>query len=120
MFGVSLTEGVCLLPKQMSALIVLVTTSGPKEARKITRALVREKLAACVNVIPRVGSTYWWRGKVETAREALMIIKTTSSRFPALEKRVRALHSYSVPEIIAYPVERGNPDYLAWIKNSLL
>lgn len=103
----------------MSALIVFVTTSNKDEANKLTKTLVEEKLAACVSVVPSITSTYWWQGKVEKAKEALLIIKTESSRFEALTKRIKSLHSYAVPEVLALPVVRGNQDYLKWLKKSL-
>lgn len=103
----------------MAALVVFVTVSNAREAKKIAQALVREKLAACVNEVPHVKSTYWWKGKIESAGEVLLIIKTQSAKFGALQNRIKALHSYTVPEIISLPIQRGNPDYLAWIKDSL-
>ncbi|MGA9882955.1 MAG: divalent-cation tolerance protein CutA [Candidatus Acidiferrales bacterium] len=101
-------------------IIVLVTCGSQKEARQIARALVEARLAACVNVLQAPAeSIYRWKGKVETAREFLLVIKTTRKRFAALETEVRRLHSYDVPEIIALPVERGSRSYLAWIDDSV-
>jgi len=99
------------------AIIVYVTTSTRKEADKISRVLVEEKLAACVSIIPGISSRYWWQGRIERAEEILLMIKTTPRRYKALEKRVRALHSYRVPEILATPVVQGNPAYIQWLKN---
>jgi len=100
-------------------IIVLVTCGSRKEARKIARALVEERFAACVSVLTApVESIYRWKGKVETAQELLLVIKTTRKRFAALEAEVRRLHSYEVPEIIALPIERGSKAYLAWIEES--
>jgi periplasmic divalent cation tolerance protein len=101
------------------AFIVYVTASGRREADKIAQALVDEKLAACVTIVPQVVSRYRWQGRIETSKEILLIIKTTSRRYPALEKRVRALHSYEVPEILAVPVIAGNPNYLQWLQKSV-
>lgn len=99
---------------------MLVTCGSAKEARKIARALVEGKLAACVNVLRApVESIYRWKGKVETAREFLLVIKTTRKRFAALEAKVRRMHSYDVPEIIALPIEQGSRAYLAWVEGSL-
>ncbi len=101
------------------AVVVLITTPGEKEALEIARTLVEEKLAACVNVIPKVSSIYRWRGKVEEDSEALMVVKTTPEAFERLQARVKELHSYTVPEIIALPIVEGNPDYLAWVRESV-
>jgi periplasmic divalent cation tolerance protein len=99
--------------------IVLITASGPQEAEKISSALVAERLAACVNTLPRVRSRYRWKGKVETASETLLIAKTRKDRMTRLIRRVKELHSYSVPEIIALPIAEGSAEYLAWIGASL-
>jgi periplasmic divalent cation tolerance protein len=120
--GMSRAGGLCLRAQEAmmtKALIVYVTAASRKEADKIAQALLTEKLAACVTIVPGVSSRYWWKGKMETAREVLLIIKTMPSRYKALEKRVRAQHSYDVPEILAMPVVTGNPAYLRWIKTSL-
>jgi periplasmic divalent cation tolerance protein len=98
---------------------VVYVTAPPSEAGRIAETLVQEKLAACVNIIPTVHSTYWWKGQVEKGEESLLVIKTLSEKFKALKKRVEAIHSYSVPEIIALPVAAGNAAYLGWIKDSL-
>jgi periplasmic divalent cation tolerance protein len=101
-------------------IVVLVTCGSQKEARHIARALVEARLAACVNVVQApVESIYRWKGKVERAREFLLMIKTSRKRFAALEAEVRRLHSYDVPEIIALPIERGSQPYLAWIDESV-
>jgi periplasmic divalent cation tolerance protein len=101
-------------------IVVLVTCGSAKEARKIGRALVEAELAACANIceLP-VGSIYRWKGHVKSAREFLMILKTTRKRFAAMEREVRRLHSYEVPEIIALPIERGSYDYLEWVSQSV-
>jgi periplasmic divalent cation tolerance protein len=103
----------------MKAMVVLVTVSSAVEGRKIGGSVVRKKLAACVNQVPGLVSTYWWKGKIETAREDLLIFKTSQSRVPALIKEVKKLHSYTVPEIIALPIVKGNKDYLKWIEDSI-
>jgi len=100
-------------------IIVLVTCGSQKEARKIARTVVEAGLAACVSVLTApVESIYRWKGKIESAREFLLIVKTTRKRFVALEAEVRRLHSYEAPEIIALPIERGSKAYLAWIDES--
>ena len=99
--------------------VVLITASGRKEAEKISKSLVSGRLAACVNVVPGIRSRYWWKGKIETARESLLIVKTRKSAVAGLIRKVRAIHSYAVPEIIALPVLEGNADYLKWIQDSV-
>lgn len=100
------------------ALVVLVTAPSAAKAARIARALVGERLAACGNVVPRLRSLFRWEGKVQDAAEALLILKTTRRRFPALRARVLALHPYQVPEILALTVEAGNAAYLDWIASS--
>jgi periplasmic divalent cation tolerance protein len=101
-------------------IVVLVTCGSAREARRIARALVDQSLAACVN-IPRVPveSIYRWKGKVESAAEVLLVIKTAKSRFAALQAAIESLHSYDVPEIIALPIVKGSADYLDWISELL-
>ena len=102
----------------MSAIVVIVTASNEEEAAKIGKALVDERLAACANIVPKIRSIYRWEGKVQDDPEALMLIKTTEDMFEALTARVKELHSYSVPEIIALPIGAGASDYLSWIEES--
>jgi len=97
------------------ALFVYMTAGSAEEARRIARALVEERLAACVNLVDGMESVYRWQGAVETARETVMIAKTRADRFEALRDRVRALHSYDTPCIVALPVGRGDAPYLDWI-----
>jgi len=104
---------------KMKALVVFVTASSRKEADKIAQCLVEEKLAACVSILPGVYSRYWWQGLIENQKELFLIIKTVPRRYKVLERRIRALHSYSVPEILAMPVVDGSPAYLQWIKKSV-
>lgn len=100
--------------------VALVTCGTAREARRIARALVEARLAACVNLLEaRVRSTYRWKGRVESAREVLLLIKTSRKRFAALRREVRRLHSYEVPEIIALPIVAGSADYLAWLADCL-
>jgi periplasmic divalent cation tolerance protein len=101
-------------------IVVLVTCGSRKEARKIARTLVERRLAACVNEIGApLRSVYRWKGKVETAEEFLLVIKTTKRRFAGLRDAVRELHSYDAPEIIALPVVEGSRAYLDWIGESV-
>jgi len=98
--------------------VVFITAATAEEAQRIGRALLDERLAACVNTLP-VHSAYWWRGAVEEAGETLLLVKTASRLLDALTARVRALHSYSVPEVIALPIVGGSADYLRWVEESL-
>ena len=100
--------------QETDAVVVYVTAPSTEEARSLARALVDERLAACVNLLP-VQSIYRWQGQVEDAAETLLVIKTRQARLDALAARVRALHSYTVPEIIALPVVGGSPPDLQWI-----
>jgi periplasmic divalent cation tolerance protein len=95
--------------------LVYMTASSREEARKIGRALVEERLAACANVIDGMESTYWWQGQLTEDREAVLIAKTRAELLPALTERVKALHSYSVPCVVALPILAGNPAYLDWL-----
>ncbi len=96
-------------------LLVLSTFPDAATARRIARQLVEAKCAACVNILPALESIYRWEGKVEEAKETLVLIKTTTDRFAALQDSLRQLHPYDVPEIIALPVDRGLPEYLRWV-----
>jgi periplasmic divalent cation tolerance protein len=100
-------------------LVVLVTTSSKEQAATIANALVSEQLAACVNIVERIESIYRWEGKIVQDSEALLVIKTTDGRYDDLERRVKQLHSYSTPEVIAIKIERGSSEYLRWIEESV-
>jgi periplasmic divalent cation tolerance protein len=99
--------------------IVFTTAGSEEEAQKIARQLVERGLAACVNIIPRIESIYRWQGNVESAREWLLIVKTTAERFPAVRDSIRELHSYDLPECIAVSVEDGSLAYLKWVEESV-
>jgi periplasmic divalent cation tolerance protein len=99
--------------------VVLVTSPNRSVSDKLSKGLVGKKLAACVNRVPGMTSRYWWKGKVETAQEELLIIKTVKTKLPALTKWVKANHPYEVCEVLALPVAGGNSDYLNWISQSL-
>ncbi len=98
-------------------ILVLTTVPDEKTGSAIGRKLVEERLAACVTASGAALSAYWWQGKVAQEREFVLLIKTRASLFDKLAARIKALHPYSVPEIIALPIERGSEDYLAWIRN---
>jgi periplasmic divalent cation tolerance protein len=100
--------------------IVLVTCGTLTEGRKIARSVVSKRLAACVNVVLSPADSYYtWKGKLEVAREYLLVIKTTKENLANLEKEVKRLHSYDVPELIALPVAAGSKDYLKWLEDSV-
>ena len=99
--------------------LVLVTVPDRKDARRIANALIKNKLAACVNIVGKVESLFWWEGKVDKASEALLIIKSKKALVPMLVKLVKSLHSYKVPEIISLPITSGFKPYLNWIDESL-
>ena len=99
--------------------IVFVTASSPKEARSIARAILKAKLAACVNIVPGVQSHFWWQGKLDSAHEELLVIKSNRRLFRKLCALVRAHHSYQVPEIIAVPVIDSEKTYARWWVKSL-
>jgi periplasmic divalent cation tolerance protein len=99
--------------------VVLVTCPTLVLARKIARAVVQKRLAACVNVVRSpIESFYTWKGKLESAREHLLLIKTTAARLPQLEKEVKRLHTYDVPEFVALPITEGSADYLSWLSET--
>lgn len=109
-------EGMAKVHQREKAIVVFVTASSEEEACRIGQRLVKERLAACVNLLPTVRSLFWWEGKVSEERETMMILKTRSSLFPGLARAVQAFHSYQVPEIVALPIQKGSADYLAWIQ----
>jgi periplasmic divalent cation tolerance protein len=100
---------------------ILVSTAPPDVAPGLARALVEERLAACVNVVPGVRSVYSWKGETRDDAESILLIKTTAERAPALARRLGELHPYEVPELVAIELAdgEGNPEYLAWVVDSL-
>jgi len=96
-------------------IVVLVTASNSEEAARLARALVEQRLAACVNVVSGLRSIYWWQGRVEDADEILLVAKTARHLLPAATRLVQSLHSYTVPEIIALPIVGGAAPYLEWL-----
>ena len=99
-------------------IVVLITAKDKAEAEKIAQGLISQKLAACCNIVASINSVYWWQGKVEDSPEALIIVKTQQKLFKELVQKVKELHSYTVPEIIALPIVEGSEDYLRWIDES--
>lgn len=98
--------------------VVFVTCKDKKEAEKISKDIVLRKLAACVNIIDRVESVFKWNGKLEKTRESLMIVKTTVLNLSKMQKRIKELHSYTCPEVIAMQISRSNKNYLNWVRRS--
>ena len=99
--------------------LVLTTVKNRTEAKRLSEKLVSEKLAACVSVLPNVSSTYRWSGELERARENLLLIKTSNKKLNRLISRIKELHSYEMPEVLVVPIERGTPEYLKWLEESL-
>jgi len=99
-------------------LLVFVTIASAAEGANLAAVLVGERLAACVNIVPSVQSVYRWQGQVQHDNEALLVVKTVRSRYDDLERRIREIHPYTTPEIIATPIERGLPAYLQWLRES--
>ena len=99
----------------MSTLLILCNCPDEEVANRIALAVLESGLAACVNILPRVQSLYRWQGKIESATEIPLLIKSTAANYPALEAAIQKLHPYDIPEIIALPVERGLPAYLNWV-----
>lgn len=99
--------------------LVVFVTAEERDGEKIAKVLLNKKLAACVNIVPKINSFFWWEGKIDNSEEVLLIIKTTKDRIESLMETVKREHSYSVPEIIALPILVGNNDYLMWMKESL-
>lgn len=102
-----------------NARIVLTTTGSQEEARKIARALVERRLAACVNIVPQIESIYRWEGKVETSTECLLLIKTQADLFERVCDAVKKLHSYDLPECVMLELAAGSKEYLNWIAESV-
>lgn len=104
----------------MSYIIILSNTNSMNSAETIANFLVKEKLAACVNIIPKIKSIYTWQNKIEKEEEVLMLIKTKQSLFNQVKEKITLLHPYEVPEIISIDIKDGNKNYIDWIKNNTL
>lgn len=94
---------------------VILVTAPPAAAGKLARQLLRERLIACANLLPGVRSLYWWKGRMESARETLILMKTPARQVSRLMRRIRQLHPYEVPEIVALPVARAHKPYAEWV-----
>jgi periplasmic divalent cation tolerance protein len=106
--------------EQRNYIVVFITTKDAEEAEKIGKTLVKRRQAACVNIIPEVSSHFWWKDKLDSSKECLLVVKTRDSLLPDIIKSVRKMHSYSIPERIALPIVGGNPDYLDWIDSEVI
>lgn len=100
---------------RVSHIIVMVTTPSEEEALKIVRRLLNDRLIACANIVGSVSSLFWWEDKIDKATEFLVLMKSREDLFQRLSERVKELHSYQVPEIIALPITAGSPSYLNWL-----
>ncbi|MEE8470872.1 MAG: divalent-cation tolerance protein CutA [Dehalococcoidia bacterium] len=107
------------MTEEESRIVVFVTTETDEEARNIAARLLNRRKVACVNIVPKVNSHFWWKGNLDSAEERLLIIKSKASLLPEIVALVKEIHSYEVPEIIALPIIGGNEDYLRWIDNEV-
>ncbi|HYF49540.1 MAG TPA: divalent-cation tolerance protein CutA [Planctomycetota bacterium] len=101
--------------KRPNPIQVVMVTAPEKDAQKIAKILVKERLIACANLLPGVQSLYWWKSKIDHGTETVMLLKTVTSKVPKLLKRVQKLHPYSIPEFIAVDVQSGATNYLKWV-----
>ena len=95
--------------------VIFITTGTDEEAHKVAEALLKNRDAACVNIVPRISSLFWWQDRLDSAQESLLIVKSKASLLSEIVRLVKEVHSYDVPEVIALPIIGGNPDYLEWI-----
>ena len=102
-----------------SHIVLFITTADAKEAQRIADVLLKARKAACVNIVPKVSSSFWWQGEPEQDEESMLIVKTEASALDEIVDLVKQHHSYDVPEVIALPIIGGNPDYLDWIGNEV-
>ena len=100
--------------------VILVTAKDRKEAEQIARGLLKAKLIACANIIDGIQSLFWWQGKIDSSKEVLLVLKTKKDLFKKVLAKVKSLHSYQTPEIIALPLLAGSEDYLNWISSSVI
>ncbi len=101
--------------EQFTYVVLFITTADDEEAQLISRVLLEQRKAACVNIVPRVSSLFWWQGNIEQAEESLLVVKTRVKLLDEIVKLVKEIHSNDVPEIIALPIVGGSQDYLEWV-----
>jgi len=101
-------------------ILIMVTCSSQEEARKISERLLTKRLVACANILPKIESRFWWKGKLDNASELLVTMKTEKLNFKKIEAEIKRIHSYEVPEIIAVPIVAGSRDYLDWISRTIV
>lgn len=99
--------------------VLLITTATVEEAQRISKVLLEQRKIACVNIVPRVSSFFWWQDKLDSAEESLLIVKTKASLLNEIVPLVKEIHSYDIPELIALPIIGGNQDYLEWIRKEV-
>ncbi len=104
----------------MNVILILTTTDKKSIAYKIGRALLKEKLIACYSILPAMESTYWWKGKITNAKEFQVILKTKKGYFTKIEKIIKKLHTYDLPEVISIDIKKAGKDYLKWINAELI
>ena len=105
--------------EEFAYIVLFITTATTNEAQRISKVLLEQKKVACVNIVPRVSSLFWWENKLDSAHESLLIVKTKASLLNEVVGLVREIHSYDIPEIIALPIVGGNKDYLEWIRKEV-
>ena len=105
--------------RQAEAIVVFITTNKPEEANRLAEILIERRLAACVQILPQITSVYHWQGAVARDEEILILVKTTSEQFAALEQAIRENHSYTTPEIVAVPASNVSAPYLNWLKETV-
>ena len=96
-------------------IVIFITTGTDEEARRVAEALLEQRKAACVTIVPTVTSLFWWEGRIDSDQESLLIVKSKASLLDEIVSLVKEVHSYDVPEVIALPIIGGNSDYLSWI-----
>ncbi len=105
--------------KDSEYVVLFITTAADEEAQLISRVLLEQRKAACINIVPRVSSLFWWQGSIDSAQESLLVVKTRASLVAEIVQLVKEIHSNDVPEIIALPIVAGNQDYLEWLDREI-